>query len=153
MSHDGDQTALGIERPRTGMFTFDKSGGKNSLVVSGAILAHTHTHYHIYIRTHTPSIYGDLNLALWWASEGGYLQQMSSEKHACLKSHPQKECTPAWILHRLTPRGAQGLTQMYTLLHQGKAEARHRYKSNVAPVHFHLLISQFSHLLPHAFQA
>lgn len=28
MSHDVDQTALGIERPKTGMFTFDKSARK-----------------------------------------------------------------------------------------------------------------------------
>lgn len=51
MSHDADQTALGIERPKTGMFTFDKSTGKNSLVVSGAAHTHAHTRKHTQIRT------------------------------------------------------------------------------------------------------
>lgn len=44
MSHDADQTALGIERPKTGMFTFDKSTReKNSHVVRAAARTHTHT--------------------------------------------------------------------------------------------------------------
>lgn len=48
MSHDVDQTVLGIERPETGMFTFDKSTGENSLVVSGAAHTHTHTRFHVW---------------------------------------------------------------------------------------------------------
>ncbi len=78
-------------------------------------LTYTHTHTHTHTNTHPPgSIYGDLNLALWRASKGGYLRQMSSEKQGCLKSHPQKECTPAWILHRPTPTGSLRLMYMCT---------------------------------------
>lgn len=47
-----------------------------------------------------------LALHLWWFKpcplvgvRRGYLRQMSSEKQGCLKSRPQKECTPAWIPH------------------------------------------------------
>lgn len=72
--------------------------GKNMLVVSGA--AHTHTHTHRLSQIHTLTLY------LWWFKpcpsvgvKRGYLRQMSSEKQGCLKSRPQKECTPAWIPH------------------------------------------------------
>lgn len=122
MSHGADQTVLGIERPKTGMFTFDKSAGKNSLVVSGA--AHTHTHTQAHSNTYPPGfVYSDLNLALWRASKGGYLRQMSSEKQGCLKSHPQKECTPAWILHRQTPRGPLRLCVPPSLVRTGSSES------------------------------
>lgn len=100
MSHDGNQTVLGIERPKTGMFTFDKSTGENSYVVSRAV--HTHTHP-------PGSIYGDLSLGLCRAAKGGNLRQISAEKQGCLSSHPQEECTPAWILHRPAPRGFKRL--------------------------------------------
>lgn len=63
-SHDRDQTALGIERPKTGMFTFDKSAGKNSGVVCEAAHAHPPT-------PPPGSLYGELNLALWRAPKGG----------------------------------------------------------------------------------
>lgn len=56
MSHDGDQTALGIERPKTGMFTFDKRAAEKH---SCCLRSRSHTD------THPPgSIYGDLNLGL-----------------------------------------------------------------------------------------
>lgn len=46
ITYDADQTVLGIEHPKIGMFTLDKSNGKNSHVVSAAAHKHAHTCAH-----------------------------------------------------------------------------------------------------------
>lgn len=50
ITHDADQTVLGIEHPNTGMFTFDKS----NVMLSQQLLTRTHTQTH------------NLTIHLWW---------------------------------------------------------------------------------------
>lgn len=104
----GDQTAHGIERPKTGMFTFDKEqrekqSGSVRSYSRPHIYASTHWHIHKHACWSPRFTYGDLNLALLRASGeaggGGRIpRQKGWEKQGCLQSHPLKERTPARVL-------------------------------------------------------
>lgn len=94
-----------VERPKTGMFAFEKSAGKNmSCCLSSC------EHSCTLKRTPYASIYGDLNLGLWRASEGGVWWGEEKKNRVVWKSRPQKECTPAWTPHGPTPKSALRLT-------------------------------------------
>lgn len=96
---------LALNVPRLECLPSTRAPGKKTVMLSEQLLAPTHT------LTHFRALH------LWWFKpcpfEGvkrGYLRQMSSEKQVCLKSHPQKECTPARTPHRPIAGGAVRLT-------------------------------------------